>query len=429
MRTQRNLIGGLALFLLSTFNAQLSTCLRPRQPHAARPARPTMKSLDQIEARTPISSGLFFITQPGSYYLTTNLIANFGIIILANDVNLDLNGFTVTTTTNSDGIYIENTVRNLCIRNGTVSQCGSDGIDASLASNSQFDHLRLEGNAVRGLICGDNCLVTACGAYSNAASATFNGAIIVGANCVVRDCTADTNRGIGIFGGGGGTVITGCSAQGNLGAGIDALAGSTVRDCTAVNNAGQGIGVGDACVVSFCSAQTNQSDGIAAGIGCTINGCSAVSNTGNGFKLGSESTVSGCTASQNNADGIQVAYSCLVKDNTCGSNSRFVVTGGAGIHAVNSGNRIEGNVPQQRPIRHQGGWQRESHHAQHRPGQRRRQLQPGRGQHGGNHRERPVQRRCFGQHRRVRPRHHRSVGQFFLLTPNSNRNHESKNVL
>jgi parallel beta-helix repeat protein len=335
----------IALALISIFSSQLSNVFAQGSltPPPGAPA-PTMKSLAQIEPRTPISSGTYFITQPGSYYLTTNLIANFGIIILANDVNLDLNGFTVTTTTNSDGIYIENTVRNLCIRNGTVSQCGADGIDASLASNSQFDHLRLEGNAIRGLICGNNCFVTACGAYSNAASLSFNGAIIVGANCVVRDCTADANRGIGIFGGGGGTVIAGCSAQGNLGAGIDALAGSTVKDCTAVNNAGQGIGVGDACVVSFCSAQTNQSDGIVTGIGCTISGCSAVSNTGNGFKLGSESTVSGCTASQNNGDGIQVLFSCLVKDNTCGSNSRFVVTGGAGIHAVNSGNRIEGNV-------------------------------------------------------------------------------------
>jgi parallel beta-helix repeat protein len=97
-------------------------------------------------------------------------------------------------------------------------------------------------------------------------------------------------------------------------------------------------------VVSFCTAQTNQTDGIATGSGCTIKSCSAMSNGGNGFIIGSESSVADCTASQNNKDGIQVPYSCLVKDNTCGSNSRFVVTGGAGIHALYSGNRIEDNV-------------------------------------------------------------------------------------
>jgi len=34
---------------------------------------PTMKTLTQIEPRTPIESLPFTITQPGSYYLTKNL--------------------------------------------------------------------------------------------------------------------------------------------------------------------------------------------------------------------------------------------------------------------------------------------------------------------------------------------------------------------
>src|SRR5215831_11784420 len=65
---------------------------------------PTMKSLDQIEPRTPIDaahtpgdgSNLFNITNSGSYYLTTNVIATSGksgIRILADNVTIDLNGF------------------------------------------------------------------------------------------------------------------------------------------------------------------------------------------------------------------------------------------------------------------------------------------------------------------------------------------------
>jgi hypothetical protein len=58
---------------------------------------PMMKTLAQIEPRTPISSVPFTISQSGSYYLTNNVTVNTGdaIIITANGVSLDLNGFTI----------------------------------------------------------------------------------------------------------------------------------------------------------------------------------------------------------------------------------------------------------------------------------------------------------------------------------------------
>src|SRR5438067_13816044 len=63
---------------------------------------PTMKSLDQVEARTAITntSSLVMISQPGSYYLTHNLIVSSGnaIDITTNQVTLDLNGFTISST-------------------------------------------------------------------------------------------------------------------------------------------------------------------------------------------------------------------------------------------------------------------------------------------------------------------------------------------
>jgi len=57
-----------------------------------------MKSLDLIEARTPISSVPFTISNTGSYYLTANLNVATGdaITIATNGVTLDLNGFTLT---------------------------------------------------------------------------------------------------------------------------------------------------------------------------------------------------------------------------------------------------------------------------------------------------------------------------------------------
>ena len=60
------------------------------------PPGPAMKTLEQIEPRVPISSLPFSITGPGSYYLTTNLTGaagQNGIVVQADNVTLDLNGF------------------------------------------------------------------------------------------------------------------------------------------------------------------------------------------------------------------------------------------------------------------------------------------------------------------------------------------------
>jgi hypothetical protein len=84
-----------------------------------------MKSLDQIEARTPISSAPFNITQPGSYYLVTNLVVTAGdaIQINASGVTLDLNGFTISTTdsgTTGIGIHFFNGQKDITITNGHI---------------------------------------------------------------------------------------------------------------------------------------------------------------------------------------------------------------------------------------------------------------------------------------------------------------------
>src|SRR3954451_7441888 len=70
---------------------------------------PTMKTLDQVEARTIINAtktpgdptNQFIISAPGSYYLTGNITGVSGknaISINASNVAVDLNGFTITGT-------------------------------------------------------------------------------------------------------------------------------------------------------------------------------------------------------------------------------------------------------------------------------------------------------------------------------------------
>jgi len=95
------------------------------------PPMPTMKTLHQIEPRTPIESLPYDIVQPGSYYVTGPLFStNHGIRIFSGDVTLDLMGHTITGMNNPNhhGIYVvANDVisfRNIVIRNGGVSEFG-----------------------------------------------------------------------------------------------------------------------------------------------------------------------------------------------------------------------------------------------------------------------------------------------------------------
>jgi hypothetical protein len=88
---------------------------------------PTMKTLDQIEARTPISAAPFTISQPGSYYLTNNVTVSSGdaITIAADNVTLDLNGFTIVSTrpaaAGDSAILLDGQRKNIAIFNGHIS--------------------------------------------------------------------------------------------------------------------------------------------------------------------------------------------------------------------------------------------------------------------------------------------------------------------
>ncbi len=95
----------------------------------AGPVTSTMKTLDQVEARIPVQSlsgNLGFqhiISQPGSYYLTGNIVGEAGksgIRIDAADVTLDLNGFAMIGSDTTPGTVIFSAAENVTIRNGTL---------------------------------------------------------------------------------------------------------------------------------------------------------------------------------------------------------------------------------------------------------------------------------------------------------------------
>jgi hypothetical protein len=86
---------------------------------------PTMKTLAQIEPRTPISAAPFTISASGSYYLTTNLTVATGnaITIASSGVTLDLGGFTIFSTAASAtgyGILLTDSLSDITILNGHI---------------------------------------------------------------------------------------------------------------------------------------------------------------------------------------------------------------------------------------------------------------------------------------------------------------------
>src|SRR5664279_1504831 len=115
-----------ATLLLSTLNPQLSTFAQGSLTPPGAPA-PTMKTLAQIEPRTPISSVPFTISVPGSYYLTTNVTTTVSnaIVITVNSVTLDLGGFTISSTVPSaanggTAILLAGSLSDISILNGHI---------------------------------------------------------------------------------------------------------------------------------------------------------------------------------------------------------------------------------------------------------------------------------------------------------------------
>ena len=123
---------------------------------------PTMKTLQQVEPRTPISQPASFpiqINAPGSYYFTENItgvISQHGIVINADNVTLDLGGFTLSGASPSVGLIgiSDNNYRtNLTIRNGIVRAWGS-GVYTPLSTRSTYEDLTVTDNLHEGVVIG-----------------------------------------------------------------------------------------------------------------------------------------------------------------------------------------------------------------------------------------------------------------------------------
>jgi hypothetical protein len=170
------------------------------------PAAPTMKTLSEVEARTPIhqSDLPLTIVVDGSYYLVENLNASQNgadmITVIANDVSIDLNGFTINGTSqvavSGDCIQIEPGVRTFGLTNGVIRGCGQNGVLA----NGPFA-LTVTVDRVQANQCGQSGLLFGTGSFgvisrSVAKSNAVRGILL--AEGVLTECAAFTNGSVGL---------------------------------------------------------------------------------------------------------------------------------------------------------------------------------------------------------------------------------------
>ena len=239
-------ITGLSLGLLSALNAFGQGALTP--PGAP---GPTMVTLSQIQPRTPISSVPFTISQPGSYYLTTNVTVSTGnaITISTNGVTLDLNGFTISSTAASAtgyGILINSGLRNLTIGNGFI-QGGVTNNGSGVYNGSGFSY----GIAYSGSV-PVNVLVSRI-----SVSGCYNYGIYLynGDSTVVEFCTVRTVGSFGIFA----STIKQSSA---VDCGASAIYGDQVSDCRGqCSNVGYGV---FGYLTQNCAGYSNSGTGLYA---------------------------------------------------------------------------------------------------------------------------------------------------------------------
>ncbi|HBA84479.1 MAG TPA: hypothetical protein DCZ95_10330 [Verrucomicrobia bacterium] len=218
-----------ALSLLTTAWAQ-GSLLPPGPPSE------TMKSLDQVEARIPITKTSYTCDVAGaSYYLTSDLTAGAGqngIEVTAANVTVDLNGFALygSGATAGTGIRGLPDAHNLRVLNGTVYNWGGIGYGIFCdGRNVEVASVRV-GDSGAGIMLSDYARVSDCVAANNS-----GGGIVVRHNGQVENCMALSNGWHGIYAWNGASVRNCMSAQ-NSSSGIELQNNGHIKDNTVVGN-------------------------------------------------------------------------------------------------------------------------------------------------------------------------------------------------
>ncbi len=340
-------IGGLAAGAVLSRGASAGPLNPPSGPVSSTPG-PEPRTVINSTNTPGDGSNTFVISQPGSYYLDRNLVGQSGrngIFINANDVSIDLMGFTLQGVPGSvDGITSPTTIRNPSIRNGHIRGWGVDGVSmlSIFIASGVFENLQCDFNGAAGMRLPSGSVVTRCTA-SNNTSVGIN----VAYGSAVSQCAAYENGSTGLSIAGASTVI-GCASASNGGAGFSVSGeGMRVADCTAFDNASNGYFCGSGGLIERCVSRDNTLNGFSATFGTVIRDCIATFCGGSGVLLTSSDNRLEGNHFEANTIGVQVFTSGnFIARNTCADNDTnwSVVTGNVCfvVNAVTSG-AISGN--------------------------------------------------------------------------------------
>lgn len=312
MRTTRLASAALALTLIAP--ALPAGDLNPPPGPVAPTSR---KTLSQATTPLPLT-----ITQPGSYVLTSDLTgvpgAN-GIVVAADDVEIDLNGFSIVGVPGAmNGVIDLDVVHHgFVLKNGAIHHWPERAVEITEFHGARCENLSIHNNS-DGLISGTASVIIGSAARDNSGVGFWitEGGMIT--NCSARNCGT-------AFYAGHGATVTSCNAYDSAtgfrfdfdcvfqacgavycGDGFYGESGTSFADCSA-QKCGRGFRVFDRCTFSNCAASATSSEGfLVEGAGNVLTGCGATDNPNVGFWLGTGSTATGCTATRNQ-DGFYAA--------------------------------------------------------------------------------------------------------------------------
>ena len=312
----------------------------------AGPIASTMKTLDQIEPRIPIgpattpgdASSTYIISEPGSYYLTGELIGELykhGISIVSNNVSIDLMGFTLRGNgggTSGNGITTVggNTLESITLRNGFVTDWPETGVLLNMG-NIIIEDLVVADNGELGISCDSHALVRRSISHGNE-----NG-IRIGLASKVETSIATDNDNDGIIVLGSGSTVDACITRLNgHGIRMGSFAGR-VFECIAASNQ-DGISLrgsaAESCI-SYINTITLEERG------CTVSG-SVVAPAN--FGIAADATATGARVSGNVVVGYSLDGIQILSDGAVISNNLFYSTDGFnGIDVRNTDVPVSGS--------------------------------------------------------------------------------------
>jgi hypothetical protein len=269
---------------------------------------PTMKTLDQIEARTAISSAPFTINQPGSYYLTTNITvgSSNAVTIASHGVTLDFNGHTISSTAASAtgyGVRINSGLKDVTILNGHIVSGVTNNAGTYNGSGFQYGiSFFTAGTAPI------NARVTGVSVSGCLSHGIYLGAI---ESSVVESCTVRTV-------GANGIVASAVKQSSAIDCGSHAIGGNQVTDCRGQSIGGDGI---IAATAQNCLGSSSGSGGTGVNASTALN-CYGSSSTYYGVLA---ETTQNCYGSSSSGTGVRA---------TTAQNCRGISSGGGdGVHA------------------------------------------------------------------------------------------------